>query len=578
MPIDAGFDNAFALRLRLRAAERRIAELESGGAYAELKARAASLQREYEAKVKKLERELGGARRAHSKMTKCWFDVFGRVERERDEAVAHAMRSASRMEERALRAERQRDGLADALTAERRASREKDARIEELEGVVAKLTAQVNRDFENSSVPSSAQGPGRKRIPNTREATGRKPGAQPGHPHHPRRKPEPDRTVELPDPPEFKADPDLYRTDATVSKTVVSARIVVTAAEYVAAVWRRRSNGSRAHAPFPGGAKDEATYDGSVKAMAFLLTNECCMSAYKAKAFLKEASGGALDLSAGMIGALAREFSAKSAPEREAAVAALMSSPVMHADFTCANVGGDGKQVLILANPGAVVMLGRESKGHKGIEGSPLEGYVGCVEHDHDTTFYSYGTSHQECMQHNIRYLVGSVQNEPHLTWNSEMLGLLREMVHWRNSLDPDDPPGADDLAEAAAAFGRRYDAILGLAEREYEKSPPTKYYRDGYNLFRRLKDYRDSELRFLEHPEVDPDNSLCERLARVFKRKQRQAIAFRSFEFLCFVCYAISVVYNMRLAGKDVFAEVAAVFDRSLADIIDVPALSVAG
>jgi len=76
----------------------------------------------------------------------------------------------------------------------------------------------------------------------------------------------------------------------------------------------------------------------------------------------------------------------------------------------------------------------------------------------------------------------------------------------------------------------------------------------------------------------VDPDNSLCERLARVFKRKQRQAIAFRSFEFLCFVCEAISAVCNMRLADKDVFAEVAAIFDRSLADVIDVPALTAAG
>ncbi|MBQ9001448.1 MAG: hypothetical protein IJ087_06310, partial [Eggerthellaceae bacterium] len=118
MGIDAGFDNAFALRLKLRAANRRIAELESGGAYAGLKARTASLQRGYEAKVKKLERELAATRRAHSKMTKCWFEVFGQVERERDEAVGHAMASARKMEERALRAERRVDGLMDAAAAD----------------------------------------------------------------------------------------------------------------------------------------------------------------------------------------------------------------------------------------------------------------------------------------------------------------------------------------------------------------------------------------------------------------------------------------------------------------------------
>ena len=578
MAIGPDFESVSALRLRNRALSRRVAELETGGAYAALKARMSSLQREYEAKVKGLKRELGAARRSNSKMAKCWFEVFEQVERERDEAVGHAMRSVARMKERALRAERRVDELMDAATADARRIRELEAEIEELKGANAKLTAQVNRDFENSSLPSSAQGPGRKKVHNTREATGRRPGAQPGHPHHPRKRPEPTRVVELPDPPEFEADPDLYRTAAAVSKVVVSARIVVEATEYIAAVWRRRSNGSRLHAPFPGGAKDEVTYDGSVKALAFMLTNEGCMSAGKAKAFLFEASEKELDISTGMIGALAREFSLKSGPERRAAVESLMSAPVMHADFTCANVNGGGGQVLVLANPGAVMMVGRESKGHKGVEGTPLEPYAGCVEHDHDTTFYGYGTSHQECMQHNIRYLVGSVQNEPHLTWNKRMLDLIREMIHWRNSIDPGAPPGGDELADAAAGFVGRFDAVLELAGREYAESPPTKYYRDGYNLFKRLKDYKDSQLRFLDHMEVDPDNSLCERLARVFKRKQHQAMAFRSFEFLCYVCDAISVMYNMRLAGMDVFTETCAIFNRPTPTVTDASAPLAAG
>lgn len=565
MAIGPDLESLSALRLRNRALSRRVRELESGGAYAELRARMSSLQREYEAKIKGLKRELGSARRSNSKMAKCWFEMFEQVERERDEAVGHATESVRRMEGRALTAERRVDELMDAATADRRRIREPGAEVAELKGMNARLAAQVNRDFENSSLPSSAQGPARKRIPNTREATGRRPGAQPGHPHHPRRRPQPTRTVVLDDPPEFEADPDLYRTEASVSKVVVSARVSVDAVECVAAVWRRRSNGARLHAPLPSGAKDEVTYDGSVKALALMLTTECCASAGKARRFLREASGGALDLSDGMVKGLVREFSAKSGPERDAAVAALMSAPVMHADFTCANVGGDGRQVLVLANGGARMMLARESKGHKGVEGSPLADYVGCVEHDHDTTFYSYGTSHQECMQHNIRYLVGSVQNEPHLTWNGRMLALVREMIHWRNSIDPEAPPGADEVAEAAAGFKRRYDGILRLAEHEYAESPPTEYYRDGHNLSLRLRDYRESELRFLRDMRVSPDNSLCERLARVFKRKQRQAIVFRSFESLGHVCDSIAAVSNMRLGGRDVFAESTAIFDRPM-------------
>lgn len=437
MAIGADFEDAFALRLKVRAQARRIDELEPGGACAEPRARMLSMRRGYEARAKGLQRELRAQERAAAKMRKSWFEVFEQVERERDEAVSHAMTSVSGMGERALRAERQRDALAGELTAERRRGRGKDVRIAELEGQAARLTAQANRDFENSSLPSSAQGPARKRIPNTRKPTGRRPGAQPGHPHHPRRRPEPTRVVGLPDPPGAARDPDPCDTGNATSRIVVSARVVVEATGYVAPVWRRRSNGARVHAPFPGGAACEASYDGSVKALACMLTHECGASIGKARRLPLEASGGELDLPGGMALGLARGFSLKGRPERDAAVAALMSAPVMHAGLASANVGGGGRQVLMLADPGAVAMVARGSKGHAGVKGTPLERYAGCAVHDHDTTFCPYGTLHQECMQHNVRHLVGSCQNEPRLTWDARMLGLVREMPRWRRPLGP---------------------------------------------------------------------------------------------------------------------------------------------
>jgi hypothetical protein len=59
------------------------------------------------------------------------------------------------------------------------------------------------------------------------------------------------------------------------------------------------------------------------------------------------------------------------------------------------------------------------------------------------------------------------------------------------------------------------------------------------------------------------PDNSLRERPAHVFKRKQHQSIVFRSLESLGYVCEAIATINNMRIAEKNVFAEMAAIFDR---------------
>ena len=108
-----------------------------------------------------------------------------------------------------------------------------------------------------------------------------------------------------------------------------------------------------------------------------------------------------------------------------------MKSPVLNVDFTNANVNGDSKQVLIIASPSdkTALYVSCDTKGHKGIEGTLLEQYVGTLVHDHDITFYSYGLRHQECMQHNIRYLKGSIENEPERKWNVKMLELIRSMI-----------------------------------------------------------------------------------------------------------------------------------------------------
>ena len=76
-------------------------------------------------------------------------------------------------------------------------------RVGELEGELARkdalierLNARLSRGPENSSLPPSSE-PNRKRIPNSRVKTGRKPGGQPRHPGHGRHMPEPDAEVLL---------------------------------------------------------------------------------------------------------------------------------------------------------------------------------------------------------------------------------------------------------------------------------------------------------------------------------------------------------------------------------------------
>ena len=484
------------------------------------------------------------------------------LEKEHNKALKKAIAGKNQLLERIRKAEAERDKWHDKWKEQQESLYASQTEAEELKELIRKLTAQVNRDFENSSIPSSMQGSHRKKIPNTRVKTGRRPGGQPGHKGHCRRKHVPTETHELPDSEKYINNPDYYETGKVVRKQRVAIELSIKVIEYTAKEYRSRVTGARVHAPFPTGYTNEVNYDGTVKAFAFLLSNECNVSHGKIRKLLKKLTGGRLEISDGMINHLSEEFSLKSDPEKKEIISRLMSSPVMNADFTNANVNGRSAQVLVLASPvnGAGLYIGREKKGHEGIKGTPLEYYVGTVVHDHDRTFYRYGTGHQECTQHDCRYLVGSKENEPALEWNHRMHALFQEMLHYRNGLQEDEPDPV-----IVADFETRYDEILDKAAEEYEANPPSTYYREGYNLSVRLREYKESELLFLHDKRVPANNSLCERLARVYKRKQKQAIVLRSQKSLEYICDGLSTVYLLRNKTGNVYQEIAAIFERKI-------------
>jgi hypothetical protein len=97
--------------------------------------------------------------------------------------LAQAVKKEGQLEKRAFHAERKLEKAEEKITLQRREIYGLETELEEEKGKNPQLKAQLNRDYENSSLPSS-RGSRRKRIPNSREKTGRRPGGQPGHPGH----------------------------------------------------------------------------------------------------------------------------------------------------------------------------------------------------------------------------------------------------------------------------------------------------------------------------------------------------------------------------------------------------------
>ena len=505
--------------------------------------------------ISTLELRLAGANASLVTMRENWMRVYEDLQKEFSKEAAAYEARIKKLFDRAIKAEAKVDKLLDekrSLLSELYAVK---TELEEEKEKRSRLVIQIKRDHENSSVPSS-QNPNRKKIPNSREKTDKKQGAQPGHAGHRRKRQEPDESVYLACP-DYGNSADYYPTGKIIKKQLVNIVVTPHTVEYYAIEFRHRKTGICVHAEFPKGVVNDVNYGGSIKALAFLLNTQYNVSLDNTAALISELTDGKIELSRGMINGLTKEFSKKTEEDQLEIFTKLLNSSNMGADFTGAKVNGKHSQVLVLGNETAHMFYAREKKGHEGVQGTPMEHYQGVLMHDHDITFYSYGKLHQECLVHILRYLVGSMENEKNRTWNKLMWELIREMIHHRNSL----PEGEEVESEIARDFETRYVKILETAKTEYEYEPASKYYMDGYKLQKRLHEYKDSYLLFLYDSTVPTNNNLCERLLRQLKRKLRQMMTFRSFESLEYYCISLGLLGMLRRENKNLYRSVSEIF-----------------
>ena len=556
--MNSSFEYISTLQYRLKAAENQIAAFKSGKKYIQMEAHYQSIIRKQEARIKALEKEVERAHAETVTVRNHWIEVTDDLDKECEKKLGNAEKALTKMEKRALNAEKQRDNALDKLKEERLLKYRLGAELEEEKGKNRKLTAQLNHNYENSSIPSSMS-MNRKKISNSREKTGRKQGAQPGHKGYGRKKHTPTKVVNLPAPEEVLNDPDFKKTKKTITKQVVGIRLAMDVVEYRADVYYNSKTGERLHAAFPDGVVNDVNYDGSIKAFLFLLNTECCVSIDKSQRFLSDLTHGELKISRGMLNSLSKEFSQKTADERKELYNRIMESPVMHIDCTNARSNGKNAYVFVTATPGGEVMyFARARKGHEGVKGTPAEDYAGIIVHDHEKTFYKYGSDHQECMAHVERYLKDSVANEQDKTWSTQMLALIKEMLHYRNGLDSSEECNPEKVSE----FEKRYQEILDIAKEEYEYEPPSDYYKDGFNLYKRMAEYMKNHLLFLHDNRVPATNNEAERDLRSYKRKQKQAVSFRSFESIDYLCQSMSMLLMMRKNNEtNVFDRVSKIF-----------------
>lgn len=294
------FEFISSLQYEVKKLKKLVESFQSGEKYLQMEKEYRKIINSLERENRHLRAELAAAHAETVDVRNKWFQTCEDVVKEKEAALARKDREVKKARKAMYQAQRERDEALGKFHEKSVELYEVRIQLEEEKGKNLELTARINRDYTNSSKPSS-QSPNHGKIHNGREKTGRRPGGQRGHAHHKRNRQEPDRTVEIPAPEEIASNEEYRPTGKLIRRQVVFLRVGTEVVEYITPEYVSKRTGKKVHAAFPEGAKDDVNYDGTVKAAAYLLNNQCCVSIQKTREFLGAVSGGKLKLSSGMI-------------------------------------------------------------------------------------------------------------------------------------------------------------------------------------------------------------------------------------------------------------------------------------
>ena len=154
------FEIITSLQYSLKAATAQVVAFQSGKKYLDMQKAHEEEIRKLSMRIQHLEKELEKAHRETVAVRNQWFEVFEDLEKEHAKELAQAVKKAQRLEKRALHAEGKLEKAEEKITLQRRQIYTLETELEEEKGKNLQLRAQLNRDYENSSLPRGADAKG----------------------------------------------------------------------------------------------------------------------------------------------------------------------------------------------------------------------------------------------------------------------------------------------------------------------------------------------------------------------------------------------------------------------------------
>jgi transposase len=425
---------------------------------------------------------------------------------------------------------------------------------------IAELERRLGLDSTTSSKPPSSDGLGKKpRIAGSlRGTSGKVSGGQKGH------KGDTLRRTETPDIIRQHTVANCAHCRAKLKASMVTSvekrqvfdlpepRMEVT--EHQASVYTCAACHGTTRAAFPDGVTSSVQYGERIKAAAIYLNHQQLIPEDRVADVMNDLFGAALLCPASIV-TWGIKKAAELQPFVEHIAARIASAPVRHLDETGFRIGGK-TQWLHSASTLALTHYRVSEK--RGDIPRTLQG--GIIVHDHFKPYYTLaGVGHALCNAHILRELKAliEIEKEP---WAKKMFRLLLKAC---KAVASAKAQGATILAER---IKRRilglYDAIIVRGWLFHEQQPPLvkregsrgkQAHRPGFNLLRRLRDFKKDVLRFVENFAVPFTNNQAEQDIRMMKVKMKISGGFRTTDGAATFAALRSVISTARKQGWNI-------------------------
>jgi transposase len=445
----------------------------------------------------------------------------------------------------------------------------------ELKRRIAELeAAAVVKDSHNSGLPPALDPPAAKaanairRTRSLRRPSGRRPGAQPGHPGHTRPR------VEQPDQVVTHAPAMCRGCGASLSSGYLvkcESRQVIElppvrpwVIEHRALTKRCRSCDHLTKGRFPVEVKAAVQYGRGVRARAVYLVNYQLLPYRRAAELLKDFFS--CPISPGSLRRIIAECAGRALLTEVEIKQRLKQAEVIHVDETGLRVEGAGSFVHVASTAGLTHYACDSRRGKAAMdEIGILPAFRGTSVHDGWPAYsYYYQCRHSLCGAHLLRELTYIEESHPHQRgqWAEPLAKLLLEI---KAAVERARLAGSSQLdREEQAQFRRRYEAVL---RRGLELNPERTRPRVGRGrgergrvaqsaarkLVARLERCQPEVLRFMTDFAVPFENNQAERDLRMVKLQHKIGGSFRSGAGAGEFCRLRAVISTARKQGQGV-------------------------